>query len=298
MPGRVYCGRPLPPEQCVQRVRVAPIGKPMSPHVARPVALWQGIVAPVPRQPQFPHIDLSRSASAIDLGIVTAAKVIAIFTMGAIALVLTQAFPETGLFWANTLPGIATLAIIYGLMAARRQPARTLGLTVPSWPAAAAAVAAGLPACYAALMASGFLYMLVSGQTLESTIEERQALIDFMPAFSMETVFLISIFPGVFEEILFRGFLLPRLCRLFRSTLLAVLVSSVVFGTLHGYQGTMAMFQTATLGMVFAGMAVLTRSIWPAVVVHAMFNGLNLWLMTVAGDLFEEVGRQLTSAPA
>lgn len=298
MPGRVYCGRPLPPEQCVQRVRVAPIGKPMSPHVARPVALWQGIVAPVPRQPQFPHIDLSRSASAIDLGIVTAAKVIAIFTMGAIALVLTQAFPETGLFWANTLPGIATLAMIYGLMAARRQPARTLGLTVPSWPAAAAAVAAGLPACYAALMASGFLYMLVSGQTLESTIEERQALIDFMPAFSMETVFLISIFPGVFEEILFRGFLLPRLCRLFRSTLLAVLVSSVVFGTLHGYQGTMAMFQTATLGMVFAGMAVLTRSIWPAVVVHAMFNGLNLWLMTVAGDLFEEVGRQLTSAPA
>ena len=85
------------------------------------------------------------------------------------------------------------------------------------------------------------------------------------------------------EELAFRGFLMRRLTTadfeaipLSSSTWLGVLVSSVVFGLLHGDRwlaGTLA-------GLTFALVARRTNRIGDAVVAHAVTNGLLvIWVL-------------------
>src|SRR6185295_14718186 len=46
-------------------------------------------------------------------------------------------------------------------------------------------------------------------------------------------ILLLSISTGIVEELLARGYLIPRLEQLFRSCWLSVLISSLVFGIFH-----------------------------------------------------------------
>lgn len=89
----------------------------------------------------------------------------------------------------------------------------------------------------------------------------------------LELVLILSILPGIFEEITFRGLLLHGLRRRLSPVLLAVVVG-LVFGIFH-----VALFRfvpTAVLGMFFAGVAILTGSIFPSMLWHACNNALGL----------------------
>ena len=58
---------------------------------------------------------------------------------------------------------------------------------------------------------------------------------------------------GFVEELLFRGYLLPRLALLFNNSLVAVIVSSVLFGLMHfGYGTVINMVGPFIIGLVFA----------------------------------------------
>jgi sodium transport system permease protein len=83
----------------------------------------------------------------------------------------------------------------------------------------------------------------------------------------------MTVLPGVFEELTFRGMLLHGLHRRLRPAAL-VLVVGVVFGIYH-----VALFRfvpTACLGMMFAAVTLLTGSIYPAMLWHALSNALGL----------------------
>ncbi len=266
---------------------------------ARPVATaYAPWPASVPYERHYPGLALTPAAAAVDLLIIVAASVVAFVVMSNLAAILSRAAPEIGFFWGNTLIGIPTIAVVFGMSAARAQPAKSLGLSVPDKKPVVLGIILGVPACYLATIASGVLYMTIAGESPNSVFEERQAVVDMMPPLSVQSLLLLAVFPGFHEELLFRGFMLPRLCRLLRSKWLAVIVSSVLFGSLHGWQGTMGIVQTGALSVVFAGMAILSRSIWPAIVVHAMFNGTNLFLMTRLMPWMEEFERQLTTSSA
>jgi membrane protease YdiL (CAAX protease family) len=82
-----------------------------------------------------------------------------------------------------------------------------------------------------------------------------------------------------FEEIAFRGFLIPRLRVVLGHWYAAVGVSAVLFGLGHVYEGTLAIAQTAVLGLFF-GCVFLFRFRLPSVMLaHAAFNTLNFALM-------------------
>jgi membrane protease YdiL (CAAX protease family) len=75
-----------------------------------------------------------------------------------------------------------------------------------------------------------------------------------------------------FEELTFRGFLVPRLRVLLGHWTAAVLLSAILFGLGHVYQGTLAIAQTAVLGIYF-GFVFLHRGRLPSVMLaHALFN--------------------------
>jgi membrane protease YdiL (CAAX protease family) len=81
------------------------------------------------------------------------------------------------------------------------------------------------------------------------------------------------------EEMLFRGFMLPRIEAALGSTALAVLLQAVAFGALHAYQGPSGMLVTGTIGLVFGIGYARGRSLWPLILAHGLLDTVALTLM-------------------
>jgi membrane protease YdiL (CAAX protease family) len=79
---------------------------------------------------------------------------------------------------------------------------------------------------------------------------------------------------GFAEELVMRGYLIPRLERLLRSTWLAVIITSILFGSYHLYQGIMPAAMTVVTGLVYALAFCMCRRLWPLCLAHAMHNFL------------------------
>jgi len=77
---------------------------------------------------------------------------------------------------------------------------------------------------------------------------------------------------GFAEEAVMRGYLIPRFERLLESTWLPVLVTSLLFGSYHLYQGIAPAVGCVALGLVYAVVFCLSRRIWPLAIAHALHN--------------------------
>ncbi|MCC5808758.1 MAG: CPBP family intramembrane metalloprotease [Ectothiorhodospiraceae bacterium] len=89
----------------------------------------------------------------------------------------------------------------------------------------------------------------------------------------------VMLFTGFYEELLARGFLLSRCRRLLGGVWAPVLVSSVLFGLGHVYQGWTGVLQTTLVGIVFARLAIHWGRLWPLILAHAGLNSLSLILL-------------------
>ena len=78
----------------------------------------------------------------------------------------------------------------------------------------------------------------------------------------------VAVTAGICEEILYRGFLLGFL-RAWSGVIAAIVISSIVFGWAHIYQGYRGVPRTALVGLLLAVVVVLTKSLWPAILIHA-----------------------------
>lgn len=85
----------------------------------------------------------------------------------------------------------------------------------------------------------------------------------------------LSVVAGVGEEIVFRGFLLAVLIPALGDPWLALVVSSLAFGVLHSYQGSWGITRTGLLGALLGASVVLDGSLWPAIVVHVVYDWIG-----------------------
>ncbi|MDX1925041.1 MAG: type II CAAX endopeptidase family protein [Pirellulaceae bacterium] len=76
------------------------------------------------------------------------------------------------------------------------------------------------------------------------------------------------------EELAMRAYLIPRFEDLFKSTALAVGLSSALFASYHAYQGTENMVAIFFSGVVYGIFFCICRRIWPLVVAHTVSNML------------------------
>ena len=89
---------------------------------------------------------------------------------------------------------------------------------------------------------------------------------------------LVAITAGICEELLYRGFLFGFLrARVdflggWTGIIVAIVASSIVFGWGHIYQGYRHVPRTALVGLLLAVVVVLTKSLWPAVLIHAAID--------------------------
>ncbi len=81
---------------------------------------------------------------------------------------------------------------------------------------------------------------------------------------------LLSFTVAICEETAFRGYLMTRLRILGTSNswISPVLISSVVFGAGHTYQGAGGFILISAYGVLFALLYIRTGSIWPGIIAH------------------------------
>lgn len=81
----------------------------------------------------------------------------------------------------------------------------------------------------------------------------------------------LSVTAGVCEEFIYRGVLMAALA-LHVGLWPAAVVSSVVFGLGHAYQGPSGIVRTGVIGLAFAAMTIFTGSLWAPMLVHAVLD--------------------------
>lgn len=140
-----------------------------------------------------------------------------------------------------------------------------LGRTSGRW--LVAGIGLGLLA-WIASFALGTLHSLVVGDSSSPRPELTNALAQGTALqVALLTLLACSLVP-LAEELLFRGVLYTWLRRW--GIVLAVTVSSVIFGLFHG--GGAILFSSAALGVIAALAYERSGSLWPAVVAHATMN--------------------------
>jgi membrane protease YdiL (CAAX protease family) len=101
---------------------------------------------------------------------------------------------------------------------------------------------------------------------------------------------LVAFTAGVCEELLYRGYLIWYFTH-WLDVAPAVIVSSVIFGIGHSYQGLKGILTTTLVGAVMALIYLTSGSLWPAMAVHAIVD-------MHAGELaYAALSRPLPPAP-
>lgn len=176
------------------------------------------------------------------------------------------------------LPGLVCRSVLLlagiGIMVRlRRQSWSSLGLTARRWAAnllVGGLAVVGIYICLAALILT--LYLL-DPQLVESMSKNADNLRGLVPKLSPLGFLGLMTVVALYEEVVFRGFLMTRLRRACGSWIVAVLASTLVFTLLHAIdQEWSALPVIAMLSLVFSGVTIWRRSLVPAVAAHLLFN--------------------------
>jgi CAAX protease family protein len=89
----------------------------------------------------------------------------------------------------------------------------------------------------------------------------------------------VSATAGFCEEVIFRGYLQQQFKLLFRSTAIGVVISAVLFGLSHGYEGGKRMILIAVYGVLFGLLALWRKSLRPGMFAHGLYDSLSGALM-------------------
>jgi uncharacterized protein len=87
-------------------------------------------------------------------------------------------------------------------------------------------------------------------------------------------------FAAFVEEMLYRGYLMHRIADLFSRNnfgwITGIIISNIIFGFGHMYQGTSGMISTGFSGLVFAGLYFATnRNLWASILAHGIYDTIG-----------------------
>lgn len=89
---------------------------------------------------------------------------------------------------------------------------------------------------------------------------------------------------GFLEEVLFRGFLLDRISQLFNNrklgNILAILITSTVFGLAHMYQGYPGVIATGLISVILGVVYVNSKKVlWYSIFIHGFNNTVGITII-------------------
>ena len=153
------------------------------------------------------------------------------------------------------------------------------------------AIAAGFWIASSLILAAGkFALGLASTDLTHNMNEVKNTLGAIAPQTTGElAVFvLLTVFAGVLEEIIFRGYLQKQIGAITGNVYVGLAISAIIFGAGHGYQGTRFMILIAVYGALFGTLVLLRKSLRPGMMAHAWqdaFSGIAVYLLTKYGKI-------------
>jgi uncharacterized protein len=94
-------------------------------------------------------------------------------------------------------------------------------------------------------------------------------------AFEMVLFLMLSISAGICEEIVFRGYLQQQFGRAGGRIWIGVVLSAIVFGGAHGYEGIAGVVLIAAYGAMFGVLALLRRGLRTGMMAHAWHDSVS-----------------------
>ncbi len=99
--------------------------------------------------------------------------------------------------------------------------------------------------------------------------------------------FTLVVLAPIAEEVLFRGYLLSKL-RGHVATWIAVLITSLLFGLVHfAWNVGIDVF---ALSIVLCVVTIWTKSLWPAILIHMLKNGIAFYFLFINPSLLTTLG--------
>jgi len=87
--------------------------------------------------------------------------------------------------------------------------------------------------------------------------------------------------------VLFRGYLLSKLRR-HVATWIAILITSLLFGLVH-FAWNVGI-DTFALGIVLCLVTIWTKSLWPAILIHMLKNGIAFYFLFINPTVLTTLG--------
>ncbi len=169
------------------------------------------------------------------------------------------------------------------MLIARRKPA-SIGWTARSLPLNVGLGIASTIALYAALflpLGLAFPQLAEHSETTQKTIEQT------FPPIGLGGTALLLTFVALWEEVIFRGFVLTRLQAILRRWWLTIPVASVIFGAIHAYEGWLAMTMITILALVMGILFVWRRSLVAPMVLHWLHNMVTLLVLRMISTTWQ-----------
>jgi membrane protease YdiL (CAAX protease family) len=105
----------------------------------------------------------------------------------------------------------------------------------------------------------------------QQQVEMARKLMELAPANGIEIAAwgILCLIVGFSEEVIFRGYLQAQSIALLRRVPFAVLLTAVIFGAAHGYQGVRGIVLISVYGALFSGIALLRKNLFPGMLAHS-----------------------------
>jgi len=187
------------------------------------------------------------------------------------------------------LRAMGAIAAVTLILRRRRQSFRSVGLGRAGFGVDVLIGVAGVTVLYALILFLMAGVWMLRPQLPDEMRENADRILELVPRLSPIGLAALSVAVGVYEELIFRGFLMTRLRRATQSWPAAVVLSTVVFTSLHAIdQVSIALVAIAVLSLVLSAVTIWRRSLVPAIVAHFLWNlSQFLWLQYQAGSLWK-----------
>jgi membrane protease YdiL (CAAX protease family) len=108
----------------------------------------------------------------------------------------------------------------------------------------------------------------------EATVKRLSQQTPFLPSQEKEWSHYIglAITAGICEEVVFRFYLLSYWIQLTNQIIIGLMLSSVLFGAVHFYQGYRAMFKIGALSFLLGWLFILTESLLIPIILHVFID--------------------------